>query len=247
MPRTCPAALAALAALTLLAPAPPDAAPAEPTEHYEVRDVRGWTVRVHRDFPREDAELAGRTFELLEEQLRAVERIVPPEAVAKLKRIAIWVERDEPHHPCMAYHPAEGWLRENGMNPDKARCVEIANARNFLDWCRDQPWMVLHELAHGYHHQFVEGGFDNPEVAAALARAREAKTYEKVLHINGREQRHYALTNPMEYFAEASEALFGANDFYPFVRAELAKHDPEAHALLRKLWSVDERDRQGGR
>ena len=25
----------------------------------------------------------------------------------------------------------------------------------------------------------------------------------------------------MEYFAEASEAFFGTNDFYPFVRAEL--------------------------
>lgn len=217
------------------------AAPPEPTANYETRTVEGWTVRVHRDFPREAPELAEATFALLADQLRGIVRMVPPKAVEKLREIVIWVEREEPHHPCMAYHPDAGWLRDHDMNPDKARCVEIANAANFLSWCRDQPWMVLHELAHGYHHQFVEGGFENPEVAAAVARARESKTYDKVIHINGREERHYALTNPMEYFAEASEALFGANDFYPFVRAELRRHDPEAHALLRRLWLVEPR------
>ena len=30
----------------------------------------------------------------------------------------------------------------------------------------------------------------------------------------------------MEYFAEASEAYFGTNDFFPFVRIELRRHDP---------------------
>ncbi|OJW16729.1 MAG: hypothetical protein BGO49_15795 [Planctomycetales bacterium 71-10] len=218
------------------------AAPPEPTANYETRAIEGWTVRVHRDFPREAPELAEKTLSLLTDQLRGIIRMVPPQAVEKLREIVVWVEREEPHHPCMAYHPDAGWLRDHDMNPDKARCVEIANAANFLTWCRDQPWMVLHELAHGYHHQFVEGGFENPEVAAALSRARESKTYDKVLHINGREERHYALTNPMEYFAEATEALFGANDFYPFVRAELRRHDPEAHSLLMRLWLVEPRD-----
>ena len=40
----------------------------------------------------------------------------------------------------------------------------------------------------------------------------------------------------MEYFAEASEAYFGTNDFYPFVRQELEQHDPEMFLLLKKLW-----------
>ncbi|WP_337175008.1 hypothetical protein [Paludisphaera sp.] len=215
------------------------AAQPEPTANYETMDVEGWTVRVHRDLPRDAPELADRTLSLLGDQLRGIIRMVPPKAVEKLREIVIWVEREEPHHPCMAYHPDAGWLRDHDMNPDKARCVEIANAANFLSWCRDQPWMVLHELAHGYHHQFVADGFQNAEIAAALERATEAKTYENVLHINGREQRHYALTNPMEYFAEASEALFGTNDFHPFVRAELRRHDPEAYALLRRLWLME--------
>ena len=48
--------------------------------------------------------------------------------------------------------------------------------------------------------------------------------------------RAYAANNPQEYFAELSEAWFGANDFYPFVRAEVLEHDPEAAELLKKLW-----------
>ena len=89
--------------------------------------------------------------------------------------------------------------------------------------------MVLHELAHAYHHQFLEDGFDNPEVKAAYDRAMKSKLYQKVLRINGRDEKAYAATNPMEYFAEATEAFFGTNDFYPFVRSELKRHDPAAY------------------
>jgi hypothetical protein len=214
-------------------------APHEPSSRYESRTVEGWTVRVHRGFLDREPELAARTLAQLRHQLEDVARVVPPRALDSLRKVTIWVEEDEPHHPCMAYHPGRGWLVEHGMNPDKTRCVEIADARNFLAWTRDQPWMVLHELAHAYHHQFIAGGFENDEVRAALDAARKQQLYDRVLHINGREERAYALTNPMEYFAEASEALFGTNDFYPFVRAELARHDPALYATLRRLWHLE--------
>ena len=122
------------------------------------------------------------------------------------------------------------------MNPEKAKCVELANAENFLEWTKAQPWMVLHELAHAYHDQFLEKGFDNPEILAAFGHSQGEKNYESVLRINGRNDRAYALTNQMEYFAETSEAFFGTNDFYPYVRSELKKHDPRMFELLGKLW-----------
>jgi hypothetical protein len=122
------------------------------------------------------------------------------------------------------------------MNPDKAGGVEIANVRNFLTWTHDQPWMVLHELAHAYHHQVLT--FEHAEVRTCHGEAMRNKLYDSVLHINGRKQRHYACTNPMEYFAEMTEAYFGTNDFYPFVRAELKQVDPRMYALLEKLWGV---------
>ena len=124
--------------------------------------------------------LRKQTRALLLKQLLQIVRRVPAEAVTKLRTIHIWVEENEPHHPCMVYHPNIKWLRENGMNPDKARCVEIANARNFLDWTKDQPWMVLHELAHGYHNQFLDQGFENAEIQSAFQGAMKAKRYRSV-------------------------------------------------------------------
>ena len=68
----------------------------------------------------------------------------------------------------------------------------------------------------------------------------ELKKYTVVLVddvlYTGRTVKHYALTTPMEYFAESTEAYLGVNDFYPFVRAELKEHDPRMFELLKKIW-----------
>lgn len=210
--------------------------PFEPTDRYAVREIGGWEVLVNARFAADHPDLCGRTLTLLESQLYQIRRRLPADAVARLRTVRIWVERAEPHHPCMAYHPDAGWLRAHDMNPDKAGCVELANAANFLRWTIDQPWMVLHELAHAYHHQFLSGGFRNDDVRRAFEAARDAKSYEAVLRISGRTERAYALTNPMEYFAEATEAYFGTNDFYPYVRSELQQADPAMYDLLGRLW-----------
>ena len=210
----------------------------DPTDAYETRDIDGWRVLVNKKFLRDEPDLSAAALTHLRHQLYPIPRVVPGKAVEKLRKIPIWVELDEPHHPCMAYHPDPGWLRDNGMNPDKARGVEVADARAFLTWTKDQPWMVLHELAHGYHHQFLDGGFDHAGVRAAYERAMREKRYDAVQRINGRTERAYAANNPMEFFAEATEALFGTNDFYPYVRAELKAHDPQTHEMLEKVWGV---------
>ena len=54
-------------------------------------------------------------------------------------------------------------------------------------------------------------------------------------------ERAYAMNNPMEYFAETTEAFFSRNDFFPFTRNELQAHDPEMFTLLAKLWGAPER------
>ena len=100
--------------------------------------------------------------------------------------------------------------------------------------------MVLHEMAHAYHHQFLPDGFDNADVKAAYLRAKRAGLYDKVQRINGRDEKAYAMQDPMEFFAENSEALFGTNDFYPFVRSELNRHDPETGEMLRAAWGVED-------
>jgi hypothetical protein len=133
----------------------------------------------------------------------------------------------------------ERWLWAHGVNPEKTGAVELANARNFLTWTKQQPWMVLHELAHGYHDRFIDGGYSSSMIAGALESAKAAGRYGEVEHVAGRKRDHYAATNPMEFFAEGTEAYFGKNDFYPFDRAQLRDYDPESLRLLEELWGVE--------
>jgi len=210
--------------------------PYTPTSHYDILVVEGWRVRVNRDFRQKRAALCREVLKLLSCKLYAVSRIVPPTALKHIKQVPIWLELREGHHPCMVYHPDAGWLREHDMNPEKAHCVEIAGAENFLSWEHDQPWMCLHELAHSYHDQVL--GFENAEVRNAYDQAVRTRIYESVLRISGTHERHYALTDQKEYFAECSESYFGVNDFFPFVRAELREHDRLGYQVVEKMWRL---------
>jgi hypothetical protein len=199
---------------------------------YVPRDVRGFRVHVERELQR--GELGRDALELLDHHLFEIEREVPSTALAKLRAVPIWLSKDDDVALCACYHPSADWLREHGHDPAKARGVEIANAATFLEWTHEQPSMVLHELAHAYHDQVLTHG--HAGVRAAFERVRAAGTYESVLHANAQRLRHYALQNDQEFFAEASEAWFGTNDFYPFVRAELIDFDPETAQLMRSVW-----------
>ncbi len=210
--------------------------PYAPTSQYQRQVIEGWPVLVHRDLLDEHPELADKVVRHLGSHLYQITFMLPEGAVAKLQQVPIWVEyKNRPEkHPCMCYHPSREWLEENGFNPDKAGSVELAGSENFLEWTKDQPWMVFHELAHAYHHQVL--GYGHVEIRAAYEKAQQSGRYDGVLHINGSTQRHYALNNDQEYFAETAEAFFGTNDFYPFTRAELKQHDAAAYDLHRKLW-----------
>lgn len=241
-------ALVALPAVGSHAPAPfalpaASAAPAVekkpfvPTEQYVEREVEGWKIRVNRDLLGSQAVLGTRALRLLEIKLYDVKRVLPAPAAARLQAVPIWLGVNDGHAPGAEYHPSRDWLRDNGYNPDKAKGVEIGNAERFLAWSINQPFMVLHELAHAYHDQVL--GFNNPMVMDAFRKAQDGKAYETVLRDGGRREKAYALTNAQEYFAEGSESYFGTNDFYPFVRAELQQHDPTLYTVLREAWGVE--------
>jgi len=227
-----------LAILVALAPAAPPEKPAapayQPTSNYTVRDVEGWKVYVHNRLLGEKKALGDETLKLLAVHLYDVNRMVPKPALDRLHEVPIWVEAESKDVKCMCYHPSKGWLEGHGFNPEKAKSVELGNPVTFLDWTRCQRAMVLHELAHGYHHRI---GYDNPDIKAAYKKAAESKSYESVLYYNGSKKRAYALNNDQEYFAELTEAYFSTNDFYPFVRPEIKEHDPAGYEMLKKVWA----------
>ena len=200
--------------------------------------VEGWTVRVELALEKLHPETATAALRELTNQLYRVSRVVPEPALGKLRKVRLWlgIEDELGRHKCAAYHPSREWLVANRYNPELAESVELANAANFVKWTHDQPWMVMHELAHAYHHQVVthqqEGVLRCYEAAVASGR------YQSVGHIKRGRTRAYALNNPQEYFAEATEAFFGTNDFYPYVRSELKEHDPEMFKVLEEVWGT---------
>ena len=203
-----------------------------PTSDYDVIQLEGWTVYVDQRLKREQPELATRVERLVKIQLYQISLAVPGTQLRRLREVPIWIcdRKDGPIH----YHPNRKWLVANGYNPDKAKAVDISRAINMVQCYRDQPWVMMHELAHAYHDRVL--GFEEPRVLAAFENAVKKKKYESVQRIGGQNVRHYALTNHKEYFAECTEAFLGTNDFYPFVRAELRDHDPHVFRLLQEIW-----------
>ena len=215
-----------------------------PDPVYETRAARGWTVHVNRVLLAADVRQTAKALESLDAQLADITKVVPKEAVAKLQKVPLYFNPEYPGvRPAAEYHPGADWLRKSGRDPAMARSVEFTNVRVYQAEVNRMPWFVLHELAHAYHDRELPKGFGNAEVAAAFARAKESGKYNKVeRHFgNGRPntvEKAYAMTTAMEYFAEATEAYFGRNDFFPFTRGELKTHDPDMFELLGKLWQV---------
>lgn len=207
----------------------------DPESAYTPHEIEGWRVLVNQKLLAETT-LCERIMKVLSAQLYQITRVVPAPALAKIRQIPIWVELDDPLFPGMCYHESRDWLESHGVNPAKTDAVELANAKHFLNWSLEQPCMALHELSHGYHHQFL--GDDYAGIRRCYEHARAAGLYESVLRANGHHERHYGMNNAKEYFAESTEAFFGTNDFYPFVRAELKEYDPEMYALQCEVWGV---------
>ena len=188
-----------------------------------------------------------RALELLAVQLHEITRVVPAAAVVELSKVPLWFSPEYPGVPPKAeYHPGAGWLRDNKRDPSDGEGGRIPPTSESSsvrpNGCRI---FALHELAACVFHDRVSSQSDSGNealmVKAAFENAFKAKglyDYVEQRFGDGRSAnvRAYAMTNPMEYFAECSEAFFSTNDFFPFTREQLAKHDPEMFALLKTLW-----------
>jgi pimeloyl-ACP methyl ester carboxylesterase len=208
---------------------------AAPAAGYEVRSIAGWRVAVSKELLNQDPAATHRAIELLQAQLDELVKIMPPGVVAPLQAVPLWMSpTPQGQHPRAEYHPSAGWLGEHGRNPAMAKSIEFSNIAIFEQELVRMPMMTLHELAHAYHDRVL--GFDHAEIEAAYRRAVAGKSYEAIRRSNGKTERAYALTNAKEYFAETTEAFFGRNDFYPFTAAELERHDPAMHRLMKHIW-----------
>jgi hypothetical protein len=198
--------------------------------------VEGWTIRVEKKLLEQDPELAEQALSLIEMQLRDLVWVLPQKRISELRSVKIVMDLDRPKIRGLQYHPDLNWLKRGGHSLYLHKAVHIPQARSYVNLKKSnvQPWVMLHEMAHAWHDQIIT--FKDPAVIAAFTKAVSSKKYETVLHINGQERRHYSLTDHKEYFAEGTEAFVGTNDFFPFVKPELKKHDPTLYKILKNIW-----------
>ncbi len=202
-----------------------------------VQKIEGWIVHVDPQLLEgEHSKYGARALKMLANHLQRIAILVPEEQLAKMCTIEFWIEHAHPQLGAMQYHPNPKWLTDRGHDRRLAKKVHITRAEQLLS--RQQmlkhPAVILHELAHGYHDQYLS--FNNQRIIDAYDKAMAAGIYEKVLLYNGRQARHYGASNHKEYFAEGTESFFYRNDFYPFVAAELKEYDPVLYDLLVEIW-----------
>ena len=180
--------------------------------------------------------LGERALGLLGDHLKKICGVMPADKLDRIKQVHIWLDLTHGGLRSAQYHPSRGWLKANGYDVALEKCVHIPDAKDFVSprLQHDQPWMVLHELAHSYHDQVL--GFEEPRIKDAWKKFVASGKYDSAKHVSGRMVRHYGLTDQKEFFAEMSESYFGKNDFFPFDREELQKAEPELFVLLQEIW-----------
>lgn len=202
------------------------------------RSLEGFTILV------DDALLPGgsddplgrKALAFLAAKLAEIRIVLPTEKVDALRKVTIVLDRECGTLTSMQYHPSADWLATNGYPRTLEKCVHLPRARDVATRrnINEQPWVILHELAHAYHDQVL--GFDDQRIVAAWEGFRKSGRGDETLLFNGSRVRHYGLTDHKEFFAEMTEAYFGSNDFHPFNRAQLKTEFPEIFQLLIEIW-----------
>lgn len=218
-------------------PAPEPEKPIIDTESFTEIDHNGFTIKM-KTYLMETPD-AKTALDLMKTNLDEINSLLPDFALEVMHKNPIWMEREIQKDGAAWYHTSIDWLRQEGYNTDKAKCVEICNYVNYVKWTRqNQPYMVLHELCHLYHDLVYT--FDDPDILAVYNHAVESKMYLKTSYFDGSKyydiEKAYAITNQMEYFSEICEAYWGKNDYYPFNYNDLKEYDSLGFALMEKVW-----------
>ena len=211
---------------------------------YRISKVRGWSIHVHKDYTGGDKAVLANAMKNVDIQLGHVETLIPEKAVAKLRKIPIWIT---PGRHKAEYHWSRDWVVSHGRPAEMTHSVQITNISILRRTRPTGPWVLMHELAHGYHDREVSKT-DNKAIVEAYESALAKGLYQKVLHTNrgrGKYVKAYAATRMQEYFAENCEAYFGVNDFYPFIKAELQDYDPAICEIIERVYHV--KDKKSGR
>jgi len=217
-----------LAALLL---APTFASAYEPLARYEIKDIEGWHVYIHKDLlpGGEHRDVGEPAIAKLTYGFAKVKQMVATKALKKLQAVKIWLEVDSTHgkHGRTSgyqYHPGAPWLKKMDFHPKKLKCVEFGNAASLAKRSDFKTVQVtMHELAHAYHDQVLS--FENKDVHAAHKRAQaDDSKYPKKDWV--------VRANHKEFYAGLVTRYFESEDR----RKELVDRDPVFEMKLTEYW-----------
>ena len=206
------------------------AAAHEPTERYNLREIEGWQVYVHRDLlpDGKHKDVGAPALRQLKYGLAKTKQMVAADALKKLQAVMIWLEVDSTHgkHGRTSgyqYHPGLDWLEKMDFHPKKLKCVEYGNAASLGKRSDFKTVEVtMHELAHAYHDQVL--GFNDPNVLAAHKRSREDGKYPK---------RDWVVrANHKEFYAGLVTRYYESEER----RKEIVDRDPIFSKQLEEQW-----------
>ncbi|MEM7396003.1 MAG: hypothetical protein AAF492_27025, partial [Verrucomicrobiota bacterium] len=216
-----------------------------PTEEFTIKKIEGWKVYVHRKLLNDEKETGEKMMRVMQFQLYFITQQLSGEVLDALRSVPIWIHLntvgDRRGTPAAELHWSRRWLENNGRNPEMVKSIEIGNVKKFLTYAHKRNYILLHELAHGYHAKAMSPE-DDRALQELYRKATEKNMYRNVLHFGGHKADAYGSTRYHEYFAEAVVAYFGHCQNYPFVRPELKEYDPEMYAFIEKVFQLAKAD-----
>lgn len=211
---------------------------------YTSVNISGFHVLIEDKAKQSSITETNEALSLLGKSLSEIKQfMINDEIMAVLSAVPIFVDLATEENKAAVYHPSKEWLVENGYPVEKEGAIEISNITNFINWTKqNQPFMVLHELAHAFHYRVYN--FNNEDIDSAYENALQEGLYLSVGYHEGDGEystraRAYGLNNEIEFFAEATEAYFGMNDFYPFTRSDLQEYDSVTYEMIEKVWEQE--------
>jgi hypothetical protein len=207
---------------------------------YTNYNMHGFNVLVQDNAFVIDSTMTNTAINLVDTKLSEVLQLnISQDKKDSLKAVPIFMDWNKTTGAAQ-YHPSQSWLTSNGYIAQKAKCVEISNITNFVNWTnQNQPYMVLHELAHAYHHRVLN--FNSAVINNAFSNAVNQNLYKNISYHNGGGNYNnaavaYGLNNEKEFFAELTEAYFGLNDYFPFDYADLQGYDIVGFDMMIAVW-----------
>lgn len=161
------------------------------------------------------------------------------EIISMFKSVRIFVDKESTSGAAYYAPKIKEYTPDSIFFPTNGGIV-ISNIGNYRAWSiQNQPFIMLHELAHAYHDQVLD--FDNQLVFDAYNNAIDNGLYKYVLYNGGygnifTQEFAYAHGSHIEFFAEVTEAYFGRNDYYPFDYNDLQVYDSLTFSMIETVW-----------